>query len=187
MRSSTATSNSSIVVQYIEVERSGETALDEVRGEEEVSGGRERPGSLFARKLSPSEFSESEEGTEEEEEGKGGLSVPGRLKHSDSQSSIGSLASMYSAPGGKGDYQITGKVLFGVCYSREGILKIHVNQAKNLAATRKEGYSYPYVKVYLLPDRSKATKRKTGFVRRTVDPQYDETLKVSEVGRLGWG
>ena len=85
---------------------------------------------------------------------------------------------MYSAIGGKGDYAISGEVRFGVWYSRDGLLKVHVEQARDLAAARKEGYSYPYVKVYLLPDHTKHTKRKTGFMRRTVSPRYDETFKV---------
>ena len=140
-------------------------------------GRRERPSSLpQARRLSPSEYS----GSDEEDE-RNVLEVPGlsKLKHSESISSIGSLTSMYSAVGGKGDYAITGEICFGVWYSKDGLLKVHVDQARNLAAARKEGYSYPYVKVYLLPDRSKHTKRKTGFIRRTVSPKYDETFKVS--------
>ena len=138
------------------------------------NGQRERPNSLPARKVSPTELSDSDE------EEYRGLEVPGvnRMRNSESISSIGSLTSMYSAAGGKGDYAISGEIHFGVWYSRDGLLKVHIDQARNLAATRKEGYSYPYVKIYLLPDRTKQTKRKTGFVRRTVCPKYDETLKV---------
>ena len=144
-----------------------------------VGSGRERPNSLPARRISPSDFSDSDD----EEEPRKALEVPGlnKMRHSESISSIGSLTSMYSAAGGKGDYVISGEIHFGVCYSRDGLLKVHIDQARNLAAARKEGYSYPYVKVYLLPDRSKQTKRKTGFVRKTVSPKYDETLKVKGV------
>ena len=140
---------------------------------------KERPNSLPARKISPSEYSDSEEESE-----KNVLEVPGlsKMRHSESISSIGSLTSMYSAAGGKGDYAISGEVKFGVWYSQEGLLLVHIDQARNLAAARKEGYSYPYVKIYLLPDKSKHTKRKTGFVRRTVSPKYDETFKVGGGG-----
>ena len=138
-------------------------------------GRRERPTSLPARRISPNDYSDSEE-----EDDRNVLGVPGlsKLKHSESISSIGSLSSMYSAVGGKGDYTISGEVRFAVWYAKDGLLKVHINQARNLAAARKEGYSYPYVKVYLLPDKSKHTKRKTGFIRKTVSPKYDETFKV---------
>ena len=136
---------------------------------------RKRPDSLPAKKVSSVEVSDSDD---DEEDERRFLEIPtlSRLKTSES---VGSLSSMYSALGGKGDYAISGEVLFGVSYSRrDGLLLIHVDQARNIAATRKDGYSYPYVKVYLLPDRTKQTKRKTGFVRRTVNPKYDETFKV---------
>ena len=153
------------------------------RSDSGSEGRRERPSSLPARRVSPSEYSSSDE-----EEDKNVLGVPGltKLKHSESISSIGSLTSMYSAMGGKGDYAISGEIRFGVWFSRDGLLKVHVDQARNLAAARKEGYSYPYVKVYLLPDRSKRTKRKTGFVRRTVCPKYDETFKVCVCVQCVW-
>ena len=172
---STATNSSSIIVRYEEQERSP-SVLSGRSDSGSTNGQRERPNTLPpARKISPSELSDSED-----EDNEGRLEVPGvsRLIKSESISSIGSLTSMYSAAGGKGDYAISGEVFFGMWYSREGLLKIYIDQARNLAATRKEGYSYPYVKVYLLPDHSKQTKRKTGFRRRTVSPKYDETLKV---------
>ena len=36
-----------------------------------------------------------------------------------------------------------------------------------------------YVKVYLLPDKSKSGKRKTKVKKHTLNPVFDETLKVS--------
>lgn len=140
-----------------------------------VNGRRERPNSLPARKVSPNEFSDSEEDDDHK-----ALEVPGvsRLRTSESISSIGSLTSMYSAAGGKGNYSITGEINFSIWYAKDGLLKIHIDRARNLAAARKDGHSYPYVKVYLLPDRSKQTKRKTGFIRKTVNPKYDEIFKV---------
>ena len=35
-----------------------------------------------------------------------------------------------------------------------------------------------YVKVYLLPDRSKSGKRKTKVKKHTINPVFDEVLKV---------
>ena len=39
--------------------------------------------------------------------------------------------------------------------------------------------SLSYVKTYLLPDKSKGSKRKTKIKKKTLDPVYQETLKVS--------
>ncbi|CAI8048694.1 Synaptotagmin-like protein 4 [Geodia barretti] len=174
------TNESSIIVRYTNTDQQqqgtasgrSDSAMS-MRSNTSSLGHRERPTSLApARRVSPSEYSDSDE-----EDERNVLEVPGlsKIKHSES---MGSLSSMYSAIGGKGDYAISGEVRFGVWYSRDGLLKVHVEQARDLAAARKEGYSYPYVKVYLLPDRTKHTKRKTGFMRRTVSPRYDETFKV---------
>ena len=35
-----------------------------------------------------------------------------------------------------------------------------------------------YVKCYLLPDKSRQSKKKTSIRRNTVSPTYNETLKV---------
>jgi len=40
-----------------------------------------------------------------------------------------------------------------------------------------------YVKVYLLPDKSKAGKRKTKVKKHTLNPVFDETLKVKQISR----
>jgi Ca2+-dependent lipid-binding protein len=40
-------------------------------------------------------------------------------------------------------------------------------------------YLRSYVKVYLLPDKSKGGKRKTKVKKHTLNPVFDETLKVS--------
>ena len=95
-----------------------------------------------------------------------------------SLASFGSLASVYSAAGGKGNYDIIGEVLFGVYY-KENHLVIHVNKARGIAAANKNGLSDPYVKTYLLPDKHKQTKKKTGIKRKTLNPVFDEIIKVS--------
>ena len=41
-------------------------------------------------------------------------------------------------------------------------------------------YSFRYVKVYLLPDRSKAGKRKTKVKKHTLNPIFEEILKVRD-------
>ena len=90
------------------------------------------------------------------------------------------MTSIYSEAGGKGDYDITGEVLVGVYY-KSNQLHVHVERAMGLAAADSNGYSDPYVKTYLLPDKAKHTKQKTSVKKRTLDPTYNETLKVNYI------
>ena len=92
--------------------------------------------------------------------------------------SIGSVSSIYSADGGRGKYGITGKVLVGMWF-KDDILFVKVVRAKGLAAVKSNGVSDPYIKTYLLPDKTKHTKRKTGIQRTTTSPEYNEIFKVS--------
>ena len=93
-------------------------------------------------------------------------------------SSVESLNnSLYSAPAGKGDYDITGKLEVAVWYN-DGQLLVQVVKAIGLASAKKGGVSNPYVKMYLLPDHGKCKKRKTGVQQKTTNPVFDETLKV---------
>ena len=91
--------------------------------------------------------------------------------------SVESFTSFYSTVPEKGDYTISGEVLFGVEYSG-GKLLIHVNKARDIAAADKSGTSDSYVKTYLLPDKKKETKKKTKVVKKTLYPVFNETLKV---------
>ena len=101
--------------------------------------------------------------------------------HSELTSSASSLASFDSMASvdrkTKGDYEITGEVLVGVQY-KDRQLDVHVYRARGLAAADSNGFSNPYVKTYLLPDRSKHSKRKTSIKKNTLDPVYNEILKV---------
>ena len=99
---------------------------------------------------------------------------------SGSMSSFGSMASVYSEAGGKGDYDISGEVLVGV-HHKDNQLHIHVERASGLAAANHNGYSNPYVKTYLLPDKAKHTKQKTSVKKKTLDPVYNEMLMVRHV------
>ena len=51
----------------------------------------------------------------------------------------------------------------------------------------KRNRSDPYVKVYLLPDRSKAGKRKTKVKKHTLNPVFEEILKVRSGSRSDIG
>ena len=113
-------------------------------------------------------------------------------RHMKRSDSIGSMTSMYSASCGKGDYDICGKVLLGVWY-KEGQLFVRVTKAMGIAAAKKNGVSDPYIKTYLLPDKTKQSKRKTSIQKKTLNPYYNEILKVglcygqvSAVHDLSW-
>ena len=95
---------------------------------------------------------------------------------------MSSLGSVYSTLPEKGDYSITGEVLFGLEY-HSGQLLVHVVGARGLAAADKGGSSDPYVKTYLLPDKKKESKKKTKVIKKTVNPTFNETLKVGWCGR----
>ena len=58
-----------------------------------------------------------------------------------------------------------------------------VDRARDLAAADSNGFSDPYVKTYLLPDKSKHSKKKTDVQRKTLNPIYNQTLSVSGVSR----
>ncbi len=92
--------------------------------------------------------------------------------------SFESTVSVSSEAGEKGDYDICGEVLMAVYY-KDGILVIHVNRARGLTAADSNSRSDPFIKTYLLPDRSQYSKRKSAVRKNTLDPVYDEKLKVS--------
>jgi synaptotagmin-like protein len=104
--------------------------------------------------------------------------LSGGMRRSGSMGSLGSMQSTYSGEGGKGDYDITGEVLFGVQYS-DGVLQIHVTSARDIAAASKGHTSNPYVKTYLLPDPKKSSKKKTRVVQKSLSPVYNEVLKYN--------
>ncbi|KAM4819307.1 synaptotagmin-like protein 5 isoform 2-T3 [Thomomys bottae] len=60
-----------------------------------------------------------------------------------------------------------------------GILEVFIKEAKNLTAVKSGGTSDSFVKGYLLPDDSKATKHKTMVIRKSVNPQWNHTFMFS--------
>ena len=172
---------SSIVVRYTEREGSEDdrslrsfTTLDE-----------EEATIQPAKKISLDELPEIDEDElmEEEDKERGRHDVKkhsllaSSIASSSSMGSLNSITSMYSASVGKGDYDITGEVEVGVWY-KDGQLFVRVVRAKGLAAAKKGGVSDPYIKMYLLPDRGKRSKRKTSVQRKTTNPIFNEILKV---------
>ncbi|KAK7077859.1 Protein kinase C conserved region 2 (CalB) [Halocaridina rubra] len=93
------------------------------------------------------------------------------------------MASVCSA-GAEGRYGtvvIKGEIELGLQYNyKEGQLECHVVQCRDLAAVdTKRNRSDPYVKVYLLPDKSKSGKRKTKVKKHTLNPIFEEILRFS--------
>ncbi|GCB61327.1 hypothetical protein scyTo_0007032 [Scyliorhinus torazame] len=101
------------------------------------------------------------------------------LKSGNSVSTIGSMTSIYSEAGDYGNVTVTGEIIFLLNYDqkKQG-LNVHVKECRNLAyGDENKKKSNPYVKSYLLPDKSRQGKRKTAIKSNTTDPVYNETLK----------
>lgn len=96
-----------------------------------------------------------------------------------STTSLNSMMSVYSETGDYGDVSISGEILLNITYSyKTGALNILVKECRNLAiADEKKQKTDPYVKAYLLPDKSRQSKRKTKLKANTTNPVYNETLK----------
>ncbi|XP_036727925.1 synaptotagmin-like protein 3 [Balaenoptera musculus] len=94
----------------------------------------------------------------------------------------GSLISINSTCTEMGNFDnanVTGEIEFAIRYCfRTHSLEICIKACKNLAyGEEKKKKCNPYVKTYLLPDRSSQGKRKTGVQKNTVEPTFQETLK----------
>ncbi|KFV15104.1 Synaptotagmin-like 4, partial [Pterocles gutturalis] len=95
------------------------------------------------------------------------------------QSTLGSMVSIYSEAGDFGNIAVTGGISFSLSYEqRTQTLFIHVMECRQLAyGDESKKRSNPYVKTYLLPDKSRQGKRKTTIKRNTINPLYNELLK----------
>ncbi|NXY09241.1 SYTL1 protein, partial [Pteruthius melanotis] len=88
----------------------------------------------------------------------------------------GSLMSLYSE-GELGRVAVRGCVQFSLRYDpAKKELQVHVLRCRELAEAKKQR-SDPYIKTYLLPDKSNRSKRKTAVRKRSLDPVFNETLK----------
>uniref|UniRef100_A0A8D0GF81 Synaptotagmin-like protein 5 n=1 Tax=Sphenodon punctatus TaxID=8508 RepID=A0A8D0GF81_SPHPU len=95
------------------------------------------------------------------------------------QTSINSMMSVYSETGDYGNVKVSGEICLLINYSyKTGALNILVKSCRNLAiADEKKQRTDPYVKAYLLPDKSRQSKRKTKIKSNTANPEFNETLK----------
>uniref|UniRef100_A0A3P9JW61 Synaptotagmin-like protein 5 n=1 Tax=Oryzias latipes TaxID=8090 RepID=A0A3P9JW61_ORYLA len=106
----------------------------------------------------------------------GYLSVP----DSDAEtSSINSMTSMYSETGDYGNARVSGEILMNISYSyKTGALNVLVKECHNLATgDERKQRTDAYVKTYLLPDKSRQSKRKTSIKANTINPVFNENLR----------
>lgn len=78
----------------------------------------------------------------------------------------------------RGNYQISGELCVSLEHRSEK-LRVTIHSARNLAAADLNGFSDPYVKTYLLPEKSKRSKRLTDIKKKTLNPVFEETVLVS--------
>ncbi|NWS82693.1 SYTL5 protein, partial [Toxostoma redivivum] len=96
-----------------------------------------------------------------------------------STTSINSMMSVYSETGDYGNVKVSGEILLNINYIyKTGALNILVKSCRNLAiADERKQRTDPYVKAYLLPDKSRQSKRKTKIKSNSTNPEFNETLK----------
>jgi hypothetical protein len=71
-----------------------------------------------------------------------------------------------------------GRLQITIRYSTQrGRLIVVVHKCVNLMACDDDDLSDPYVRIYLLPDKSSGSKRKTQTVRNNLNPVFDETFE----------
>ncbi|NXJ92954.1 PCLO protein, partial [Corythaixoides concolor] len=74
-------------------------------------------------------------------------------------------------------HPITGEIQLQINYDKHlGNLIIHILQARNLAPRDNNGYSDPFVKVYLLPGRGAEYKRRTKYLQKSLNPEWNQTV-----------
>uniref|UniRef100_A0A3B4E744 Synaptotagmin-like protein 4 n=1 Tax=Pygocentrus nattereri TaxID=42514 RepID=A0A3B4E744_PYGNA len=98
-----------------------------------------------------------------------------------SRSTLGSMTSVYSEGGDYDTVDVTGEIVFSLHYDEAAqSLSVMVKECCGLAyADAAKKKCNPYVKSYLLPDKSRQSKKKTAIKSKTVNPNYNETLKYS--------
>ncbi|XP_056422691.1 synaptotagmin-like protein 3 isoform X2 [Hyla sarda] len=98
------------------------------------------------------------------------------------RSSMTSINSAGTDVGSIDNASVTGEIELAISYNMKTCtLEISVKACKNLSygEEEKKKKCNPYVKTYLLPDKSPISKMKTSIKRNTVDPSFNECLKYT--------
>ncbi|XP_686619.6 synaptotagmin-like protein 5 isoform X1 [Danio rerio] len=93
--------------------------------------------------------------------------------------SINSLMSVYSETGDYGSVRVSGEILLNISYSyKTGALNVLVRECRCLATgDERRQRTDAYVKTYLLPDKSRQSKRKTSIKSNSTNPVFNENLR----------
>ncbi|XP_070702563.1 synaptotagmin-like protein 1 isoform X2 [Pempheris klunzingeri] len=96
----------------------------------------------------------------------------------------GSMMSLFSS-GDFGVVEVRGRIQFSLVYeTQKEELQVKVYRCEDIASARKNR-SDPYVKTYLLPDKSSHSKKKTAVKKKTNNPVFDQTLRYKvRIGEL---
>ncbi|CAF4664577.1 unnamed protein product [Rotaria socialis] len=90
-----------------------------------------------------------------------------------------SINSAFSEKKARYDLDISGTIELKLTYAlTTGALDVTIQKCSNLAKAKRGQSSDPYVKLYLLPDRSKNGKRRTLSKKNTVDPVYNQKFRL---------
>ncbi|KAM8883590.1 protein piccolo isoform 2-T2 [Synchiropus picturatus] len=74
-------------------------------------------------------------------------------------------------------HPVSGEIQLQIHYDKQlGNLIVHVLQARNLAPRDNNGYSDPFVKVYLLPGRGAENKRRSKHAGKSLNPEWNQTV-----------
>ncbi|XP_037551622.1 protein piccolo isoform X3 [Nematolebias whitei] len=80
-------------------------------------------------------------------------------------------------PDGTKSHPVSGEIQLQIHYDKQlGNLIVHVLQARNLAPRDINGFSDPFVKVYLLPGRGAENKRKSKHAGKSLNPEWNQTV-----------
>ncbi|XP_039511981.1 synaptotagmin-like protein 5 isoform X2 [Pimephales promelas] len=96
-----------------------------------------------------------------------------------SMTSINSMMSVYSETGDYGNVRVSGEILLNISYSyKTGALNVLVRECRCLATgDERRQRTDAYIKTYLLPDKSRQSKRKTSIKSNTTNPVFNENLR----------
>ncbi|XP_028394171.1 extended synaptotagmin-3-like isoform X2 [Dendronephthya gigantea] len=70
----------------------------------------------------------------------------------------------------------TGEIELSITH-KDKILTVVVHSARGLQPCDSDGLADPYVRMYLLPEKSKSSRRKTEVVKNSLEPKFNESFE----------